>query len=107
MSKWEGLTQKQWREQLRELLQTNDEALRRSIVVIYRQQIPQERVLGEAIIEDKVGFTAFDAEILGSFAKQIEHGNKLSDKQMAIARNKMPKYWRQLMNISKRKMANK
>ena len=38
-----------------------------------------------------------DANILSSFAQQIEKGRILSEKQMAILFKKMPRYWKQIM----------
>jgi hypothetical protein len=38
---------------------------------------------------------------MSSLAEQIREGKRLTPKQMAIARNKMKKYWKQLMKVSK------
>ena len=100
---WKDMTQKQWRENLQTLLLYSDNAVERAIVVIYEQQPAIERVSEEAIITDGVGFNKFDAEILNKFAKQILEDRHLSIKQLSIARQKITKYWKQLMLISKRK----
>jgi hypothetical protein len=46
-----------------------------------------------------MGFNGVDAEILTSFAVQIKRFNRLSPKQIEIARKKMGKYARQLQRI--------
>ena len=100
-SKWSSLTHKQWKKELQSLLLVSDKALEKSIIRIYERQTYTEQEAGQAIIEDGVGFNKFDASLMSSFAKQLNDGWHLSDKQKEIARKVMPKYWRQLMNISK------
>lgn len=107
MSKWEGLTQKQWRKELQALILASDLALYRAIVRIWKNQTFAEQSKGEALIVDGVGFNKLDAGLLSSYAEQIIKRNYLSDKQKAIARKLMPKYWRQLMVASKRNLGIK
>jgi len=45
-----------------------------------------------------VGFTGADGEILTSFAKALLKYRKLTERQLAITKNKMPKYWKQILN---------
>lgn len=102
---WEQFkTQKQWKEYLTNLLKTNDNALKLSVVRIYDQQTFEEQVKKESIEENKVGFTKVDALFLGDVAEKVKTNQKLTSKELAILRNKMPKYWKQLMRISKAKM---
>lgn len=101
---WQTMTHKQWKENLQTLLLKSDAALERAIVVLYKQQPIIEQVGEEAVITDGVGFNKFDAEILDKFAKQLLYDqHSLSSKQKVLARKKIPKYWKQLMNISKKK----
>ena len=101
MVDWQQLTQKEWRRELQALLLRSDKAIDKSIVVIWEQQTYTEQESGEAIIVDGVGFNKFDAPIMTSYAKQLVDGRSLSTQQRSVARKVMPKYWRQLMNISK------
>lgn len=102
---WEQFkNQQQWKEYLQHLLRTNDKALLRAIVLIAGYQTPEEIALGATIDHNNVGFGAVDAEMMTELAFRIEHGEKLTERELAISRNKMPKYWRQLMVISKRGM---
>jgi hypothetical protein len=47
-----------------------------------------------------VGFTGADGEFLTSLAKQLQKKGYLSPKQMTFVFKKMPKYWKQILNIS-------
>ena len=86
-----------------ELLENNDKAVERALVVIFNNQELDEQSSDSTHKANGIGFTAFDAEILSSFAKHILKGRSLSVKQMAIARKqdkfgnmKIAKYWKQL-----------
>ncbi len=100
-AKWAKLTQKEWKRELQSLLLASDMALERSIIRIWEQQTYSEQSSGEALIVDGVGFNKMDAPLMGAFADQLIHNRSLSEKQKVVARKVMPKYWKQLMNISK------
>ena len=102
---WSELkTQKEWRENLQELLKTNDQAVLRAIWVIYARQTVEEQIYGVSTEENGQGFSKIDAEFFTELVVQMRAGRELSPRQMAIARNKITKYWRQLMEESKAKM---
>ena len=46
------------------------------------------------------GFTGYDAEFLTSLAKQYSKRKFLSPKQISKLHKVMPKYWRQLLDVS-------
>lgn len=79
----------------------------RALTVVYEGQTSQEQCSERTIEENGVGFTAFDAEILSSFAQQVERWNRadptrryttpLSEKQMALLFKRIPKYAGQLL----------
>ena len=105
MRPWEQFTNsQQWKEYLQNLLRTNDKALYRAIILIAEYQTPKEVVMGATIEHNNVGFGAVDAEMMTALALRLKNGGELTRKELAICRNKMPKYWRQLMIISKRRM---
>lgn len=105
MKPWEQFTnQQQWKEYLQNLVRTNKKALYRSIILIADLQTPEEKVWGATIERNNVGFGAVDAEMMTSLALRLKCGGELTERELAICRNKMPKYWRQLMIISKRRM---
>ena len=102
---WEAFTnQKQWESYLKNLIKTNDKALYKSIILIYEMQTDEERCIGESKEENNVGFSKVDAYEMGVIAKKIKQGNELTSGEIAKSRNKMQKYWKQLMIISKRQM---
>lgn len=99
---WEEFTSKrQWREYLTNLLKTNDRALLKAITVIYDFQTEEEKLKGAAIDENDRGFGKVDARDLGHIAEKIRANIPLTEGELARARNKMPKYWQQLMAVSK------
>ena len=105
MKVWEAFTnQQQWKEYLQNLVRTNKKALYRAIVVIAEYQTPEEKAWGMTIDHNGVGFGAVDAEMMTALALRLKNGGELTERELAICRNKMPKYWRQLMIISKRRM---
>lgn len=106
MKVWETFTnQQQWKEYLQNLVRTNDKALMRAIWVIYCRQTDSERVRGETTEHNGQGFGKVDAEFFTSLVHRVQAGQGVASRDLAIARNKMPKYWRQLMEISKERMA--
>lgn len=72
----------------------------RALIRLYNLQTAAERTAEAAIIHNNKGFGGTDAEILSSFAKQFISKNWLSAKQMVLLHKKMPKYWRQIFDMS-------
>lgn len=105
MKPWEQFkNQTQWKEYLQNLVRTNKKALYRAIILIADLQTPEEKAYGATIDHNGVGFGAVDAEMLTALALRLRCGGELTERELAICRNKMPKYWRQLYRISKAKM---
>lgn len=103
---WKYFTsQKQWEAYLKDLLKSNDTALKRAIVLIYNRQTEPERYNGQSTEENGVGFSKIDANEMGAIAKRIIEGKELTKGELAKSRNKMGKYWKQLMEISKAQQA--
>lgn len=102
---WETFTnQKQWEEYLKNLLKTNNKALFKAIVLVYDSQTEEEKRTNESVEENKIGFSKIDAKELSAIARKIKREEILTEGELAKSRNKMPKYWKQLMVISKRNM---
>lgn len=105
MNIWEGFTnQKQWEDYLKNLVKTNNRSLFKAIILIYDMQTNEEKSAGSSVEENNVGFSKVDAYEMGIIAKKIKRGDPLTKGEIAKSRNKMPKYWKQLMIISKRNM---
>ena len=101
-------TQKQWKEFIINLIQNNDEALKRAIVAIYRNQTFEEQVTYSCIYEDNAGFSKIDVKEMSMIAGKILSGMEpLTEGEKCKSRNKIIKYWKQLMMISKDNIAKK
>lgn len=97
-------TQEQWKAYLQDLVSTNTNACLKAITCIDNWQTEPERQQGESTEENGVGWTKYDAKEMGQLASKIRNGQALTDGELAKAKNKMKKYWKQLMQISKRQM---
>ena len=86
------------KDNLKELLLVSNRAVERAITVIYSYQTIGEQAENQTYSANGVGFNQFDSAILSSFAQQLEEGKHLSIKQLALARNKITKYTRQLLS---------
>ena len=78
------------------LIETNDNAIVNSLLIIYDRQTSDEQRSENTIENNTIGFTGFDGRILTSFANQYLEKGYLSRKQKEILRKRMPKYWRQI-----------
>ena len=100
---WEYFTnQKQWEAYLKDLLRISDKALLKAIVLIYDDQTIEEKDKGKSIENNCVGFSKIDAKEMGDIARKIKANSVLTKGELAKSRNKMQKYWKQLMIISKK-----
>lgn len=105
-------------ETIKTLLETSNAAVERALQVIYERQTSDEQVIGTTKHVNGMGFSGADAEILSSFACQVNRkvgqhndylgrpaklGETLSPKQMILARKKIAKYARQLLEVSQAK----
>ena len=83
---------------IKDLLQKNDKAVIRGLIVIYNYQTADEKATAETSHDNGMGFNGIDAEILTSFVNFYSRNGYLSQKQLGIARKKMLKYSQQLLN---------
>lgn len=91
------------KEAIHRLLATSKQAVARALVVVYNNQTDRERADQQTHDSNGVGFSGVDAEILSSFAQFYLEHKFLTPRQVAIARNKVKKYWRQLLQEVERK----
>ena len=59
------------KEEIKDLLQKNDKAVMRGLVVIYSLQTEDEKKTEETSEHNGVGFSGVDAKFLSSLAKQV------------------------------------
>lgn len=95
---------KQWEQYIKQLLRTNDAALYKAAVLIYRNQTEEEKIRGESIDHNSIGYNRWDATYMGMIARSVIGGETLSQRQLERVRRILPKYWRQLMAMSKQKL---
>ena len=89
---------KAWdKDSLRDLLDRNDKAVCRAILLIYSFQTDEEKYKGVTKTVNGKGFSKFDVEVLSSYAMQLRRGQDLSLKQMYVARPKIKKYVGQIL----------
>jgi len=85
---------------IREKLSTDLNWAIKGLVSVYALQTDDEQSSGYTKVNNGVGFSGVDSEILSSFAKQTIRGNVLSPKQKTILFKSMPKYAKQLMMVA-------
>jgi hypothetical protein len=78
-------------------LDASQEAVEAALIMIYERQTAEERLGRFSVQTNGVGFSKFDAEFCTSLVDQLKRGRRLTPKQLAIARKKMKRYWRQLI----------
>jgi len=90
---------KMWdKEAIQSLIDTNDKAVSRALMVIYANQTADEKSAGHTVHHNSIGFTGRDAEFLTDIAKKWQfYGRWASRKQMNAVRRSIRKYWRQLL----------
>lgn len=88
-------------QEIKEMLKTNDIAVRHGIVAIWKCQTAHEKLAYTTTEKNGIGFNAFDAQFLTSLAEQVEFKNRtLSPKQITYARKAILKYAGQLTRIA-------
>ncbi len=96
---------KEWtKEEIAANMERSDLWLMRGLLAIYARQTNQEKDAGAAYERNKAGFTLYDAPICMSIAEQVQAGNTLTEKQLAVIRNRMKKYAGQLAKIANHKI---
>ena len=87
-------------EQIREKVSSDPRWAARAIVALYNCQTAEEQAADATVVKNRMGFNGTDAFILSSFARQVQEGRTLSQKQLAIAYKKLPKYAKQLETLA-------
>lgn len=86
------------------LLRRNDKAVVAAIKNLNARQTETERAQGTAIVTNGRGFNKRDAQFLGDIARKLpRYNDHITDRQLYVARLKLAKYWRQLLEIIEEK----
>jgi hypothetical protein len=98
------------KEQIVQLLETNDKAVIRALLVVYANQTSMEQQLEQTAANNGVGFTGFEGKIGANMAKFAQRTGYLTPKQIAFWRKrdkrgvmKIGKYWKQLQVAAENK----
>ena len=86
-------------EYIKNQLATNQAWAIRALVKVYTLQTLDEQASDRTSHNNGIGFSGVDANILSSFAKQVNAGRNLSPKQMTILYKKMPRYHKQVASF--------
>jgi hypothetical protein len=96
---------KQWKAYIQGLLKENDEAVKQALVRLYNCQEQDEMRDKKSVHENGVGFNKIDAYYLSKSAEKVLQGKQLSESELNACRWSIMKYWRQLAEMSKKKLA--
>lgn len=94
----------QWRAYLQKLIKTNNKALLKAIKIVYDNQTPEEKAWYSSCEYNGKGFNRWDSGEMSAIAEKIKKKEQLKPNEIIHSRFVMPKYWKQLMEESKRKM---
>lgn len=88
------------------LLGRSDKAVVEAIKGLYERQTADEQASGETRVHNGRGFNSRDARFLSDVAQRLpQYGDRMTPKQISVARKMLPKYWRQLLEIAEAKGA--
>lgn len=89
---------KSWtRETVVELLENNDRAVERAIMVVFNNQTRSEQAAETTLISNGIGFASCDANRGSYYARWIKSGKHLTGSHLENARKMAKKYVRQLL----------
>lgn len=97
------ITKSEKKRYIKKRLSTDPECATRALMLLYEQgQTDTEKVHEGRVLEEVNGrgFTLYDSEFLTSLAEQYLHRGYLSHRQDAILMKKMPRYWRQILDMA-------
>lgn len=106
MKKIKIQTEKWCKQDILDYLASNEKANIKALMLIYSNQTSDEQKIGCNKVYNKIGFTGVDAVILSSMAKFYKETGFLTPKQLEVVKKKMPKYAKQLTEISNQKANN-
>lgn len=88
------------KESIKELLLTNDTAVKRAIGVLYSFQTEDEKEVDLTIHPNKKGFDAWDARELSKLAKKMHSTDGVSQEEINCVRPRLLKYANQLARVA-------
>lgn len=86
---------------IKEMIAKSDKWAIAALTRIYQFQEESEKANRNTVVQNGVGFNSADADFMTAMAKLVIEKRNLTTNQMAIVKKGMPKYARQLENVSK------
>lgn len=103
MAAWEYFTsQKQWEAYLKDLLKLTTKHYSELLCWYTTIKHLKRKTKVKVLRINCIGFSKIDAKEMGDIARKIKANKALTKGELAKSRNKMQKYWKQLMIISKK-----
>lgn len=91
---------------IQNLLARNDKAVEKALIVLYKRQTRDERLDRQSRHDNMRGFNQADAGWLSKIVQEVLlAGHSLSANHMIVARQRVMKYWRQLLEEAEAKQA--
>jgi len=84
---------------VKEVIEKYDEGVRRALVMLYKQQTSEERMEGQTIERNNLGFNLHDAPFGTRLAERVLRGDKLLPSEIRAARRMLRKYVKQLTEL--------
>lgn len=94
------ITNKQIKAYIKHQLTTDRSWTLASLIKVLQNQTIDELRTDSTRYNNDIGFTAADAHILTQLAKYYEMQGQLTLKQLEILFDRMPKYWKQVKDVS-------
>jgi hypothetical protein len=88
------------KEYIKRKLRTDDLWAKKALKLILSNQTEEERKCKSTIERNSIGFTGVESGIMTSLGRHLEEKGFLSDKQMEILKERIEKYWKQVLKAS-------
>ena len=85
---------------LKTKLSTDERWAKKALIEIFNKQTETEKETDSTCVYNEIGFSGVDANFMSSLSKQLIEKNYLTPKQMVFVFKKIPKYWKQIYEIS-------
>jgi hypothetical protein len=91
------------KEKIKQLILTNDEAVERGMVAIYRRQTQDEKQVKATKHNNTIGFSSAHSRLGSYYAQWVLSGKHLTGYHLVKARKMMMHYSRQLVEVANQK----
>ena len=85
------------KQSIRELLSTDEKWIEKAIILLYSYQIESEKEEGITVEQNGKGFNYKESLVLSVYAEYLIKGNTLTEYQLELAKEKLPKYAGQIL----------